>query len=87
MKVQFKFDEAAPPAERKKVIDAITDQGAANVEPLFGREADPELASLYTADYTDGHDPTPLLSTLEDSDAVEFVEQEALRKLIRGTGP
>lgn len=83
MRVQFKFDEASPRRERERVIDAITQQGAERVKPLFARETDPELASLFTAEASETIDPKRLVSALERSDAVEFAEVEPRRKALR----
>lgn len=84
MRVQFKFNESAPVAERQELVRVVKRHGAASVEPLFPGESDPELASLYTAECPPEADGGELISMLDSSDVIEFAEAEPTRKLIQG---
>ncbi|HKZ85003.1 MAG TPA: hypothetical protein VJ793_15225 [Anaerolineae bacterium] len=82
MKLQFKFSETTTMADRKKVLDGLSRQGAVSVRPLFPEEKDAELATLYMVDFVDDATGRRLLKLLTTSKAVEFAEKEARRKLI-----
>jgi hypothetical protein len=72
MKVRVKFREHATDDERRHVLESL--DGA---ERLFPDDEDPELASLYVAELPD----RSALDTLKSSQAVEFAEPEAERRL------
>lgn len=83
MRLDIKFRETAPPAERQRVIDEVTRLGATNVEPLFPDDTEQELASLYKAEGLPDERGDEVLATIEKLDEVEFAERTPQRKLIR----
>jgi len=83
MKLNFKFSNKARPAKRARVIDALTKYGIKRVEPLFEKESDPELGSMFFLECDDKKTLADAFKLLEEADEVEYAEEEPLRKLIR----
>jgi hypothetical protein len=83
VRVEFKFVESAPADQRKRVVEKLAQLGAEKVEPLFGDEQDPELASLYKAECVPDEKVESLIAELAAHEAVEFAERAPERKLIR----
>ena len=76
----MKFREDASQAQREQVIEGLSRQGASDVRPLFPDASDPMRSALYVVD-ADDRTERPLLSFLQDADAVEFAEPEVRRRL------
>jgi hypothetical protein len=85
VRVQFKFNETVPPAERERLVGVVKSNGAKSVEPLFPGESDPGLASFYTIECPPEAGGDELISLLDSSDSVEFAEPEPIRKLVSGS--
>ena len=81
--VRFKFRDSADDEVKARIVQRLTSDGASRVEPLFPRESDPELNSLFVASVKTATEQRSILEQLRDSTAVEFAEPEARRKLIR----
>ena len=75
MRIQFKLREDADEGECRRIVDDI-----AHAERLFPDERDPELATLYVAELPDD-EARRKLNALKRSNAVEFAEPEAKRRL------
>jgi len=82
MRLQLKFREDAPPAERDRLIGDLSSKGAATVRPLFPDSNDRLRGSLYVVDFNSGSEKK-MLDYLNEADAVEFAEPEVRRKLLR----
>jgi hypothetical protein len=76
LRIRFKFRESANPGQREDVLDGLP----ADAERLFPDENDPELAALYVTSVADAHGANALRH-LQTSEAVEFAEPEAERRL------
>jgi len=83
MKVNFKFQEDASDLDRAKVLQLLEDRGGGKVAPLFPGDADPELGSIFVAEVPDGTRGHRAIAALNRSKAVQYVEREPARKLIR----
>lgn len=84
MKLQFKFANKTGNSARQRVLDAISEFGvSAPPHPLLPDETDAELAALYVVDVDTQKQADKLVALLEHSSAIEFVEPEVRRKLIR----
>jgi hypothetical protein len=83
MRVEFKFRESTLPSQRQRVVVTATKLGATRVGPLFPRERDPQLASIYKADGVPVGKADRFIAKLAALPAVEFAERTPSRKLIR----
>ncbi len=81
MKLQFKFCDEATSEDRDRLIASLTDDGAAQVEPVFPDADEAELASLYRA-LADDQEARKVLRRLKRSRVVEFAESQPERHLI-----
>jgi hypothetical protein len=77
--VHFKLKEGAPAPERRRVIEALHEQGA-KVDRLFPGENDPELSDVFAASGPEHLQAKDLLDVLNRSKAVDFAEEAPLRK-------
>jgi hypothetical protein len=77
VKIQFKLRPDADDAECRRVVHEV-----ARAERLFPEDDDPELATFYVADLPDDR-AAAALDELQRSDAVEFAEPQAERRLRR----
>jgi len=75
VRIQFKLREDADETECRRVVDDV-----AHAERLFPDERDPELATLYVTELPDD-EAAHTLGALKCSEAVEFAEPEAKRRL------
>jgi hypothetical protein len=82
LKLQFKFREDSARAARRELIDKLSTKGASGVHRLFPRERDSELSSLYVVDVREQKTVRRLLRLLQQSELVEFAENEARRRLL-----
>ena len=82
MRLQLKFHDGTPEAERARVLDEIK-ASKATPQPLFPGESDPELASLYTVEDVPDTDADALVRAVRSRDSVEFIEPSEKRRLIR----
>jgi hypothetical protein len=82
MKLHFQFKPAVAADGRQRVIAELTARGAVEVHPLLPEEQDEELARLYVAS-SDDERAGQMIEFLRRSDAIEFAEREARRKLVR----
>lgn len=80
--LHFKFQHGTPVSVRRGVISALDEVGALDVRLLFADDRDEELVTLYVVDFDQPSTGKLLLKVLRASDAVEFVEEPATRKLI-----
>lgn len=85
--IRFQFTPASERRAREAVRARLLAGGAADVEPLFPGEDDPELASLYTAHAADDAAAAGLVALLEGDASVAFVEGDAARRLVRPPTP
>jgi hypothetical protein len=83
VRLDFKFQEYAPLAQRERVIGEVKKLGATRVEAMFPDETDAELASLYMAEGIPDGRSSQVLSQLDKLPEVEFAEEAPMRKLIR----
>ena len=83
VRLDFKFRESSPPAERKRVIKRVKKLGAKKVEAMFPDEKDAGLASLYKAEGIPEEQSSEVISTLSELAEVEYAEPTPMRELIR----
>jgi hypothetical protein len=81
--VHFKIRDSADDQAKAQILKRLASGGASRVEPLFPRESDPELGSLFVASAKTAAHQRSILHQLQRATAVEFAEPEARRKLIR----
>lgn len=82
MKLQLKFKEDVPAAQRDQIIEDLSARGVDSVRPLFPDTTDQMRGSLYVVDMNGDNDDR-LLEFLQGLDAVEFAEPEVRRKLAK----
>ena len=78
--IHFKFTNRATPKQRRAVLGAIEAEKA-KVRPQFPGVKDRELAAIHVVE---GKTPTikKLLSSLNDTRCVEYVEKRPKRRLV-----
>ena len=81
-KLQLKLAESSDERERFGVIEVLEKLGASDVRRLFPTEENPQLASLYVA-VLPAEIVGTAISQLRSHPAVEFIEEQPTRKLIR----
>jgi hypothetical protein len=82
-KLHFKFRARTTDSDRRHVLSELAARGARAVEPLFPKDGDEELSTLYTAQTADADAQKRLIEFLNTAPAVEYAEPEVKRRLIR----
>ena len=81
-KLHFKFQAGCNEGKRQALLQRLTQQHASQIQRLFPKENDDELAALYTLSTEDETSAEKLLAILNANPDIEFAEPEVQRKLI-----